>query len=251
MDIKKYIESGVLEQYLLGLLSADEALAVEKNITEFPEIKAALQAIEQNLADFAIAESDPLPESLSQQILNHIDSLDQGEKSLDPKKGNTIRWVYVLFGLLLAIAGYLMINNDKKQRQIDQQIAIIDSLNTINAELQAELVILKELRCPPIYLSGQGGQPNAIAAVYRNPESRKNYFEIQTLAPAPEGKQYQLWALIDGQPEDMGVLPLEGIAQLHAFPFVEGADAFAVTLEPEGGSENPTLSAMVLYGEVG
>lgn len=50
----------------------------------------------------------------------------------------------------------------------------------------------------------------------------------------------------------MGVLPL-GIAndqQMVMVPFQATAGGYAVTLEPEGGSEVPTLEAMVMVGMI-
>ena len=40
MDIEKYLQSGKLEQYVLGLSSAEERKEVEKLAKEFPEIDA-------------------------------------------------------------------------------------------------------------------------------------------------------------------------------------------------------------------
>jgi anti-sigma-K factor RskA len=68
--------------------------------------------------------------------------------------------------------------------------------------------------------------------------------------PAP-GKQYQLWALIDGQPHDLGVCDFEIKKRLLVqMKGVHNAQAFAITLEPTGGSPGPTLEAMYAHGEL-
>lgn len=43
----------------------------------------------------------------------------------------------------------------------------------------------------------------------------------------------------------------EKIDTLLCIPFIDNPRAFAVTLEPRGGSENPTLEQMYVIGEVG
>ena len=48
-DLKTYIESGILELYVLGDLPADEMLKVESMITQNPEVRAELEAIENAL----------------------------------------------------------------------------------------------------------------------------------------------------------------------------------------------------------
>ncbi len=71
------------------------------------------------------------------------------------------------------------------------------------------------------------------------------------MPPPPAGKQYQLWALVDGQPRDMGILALEAAdLSLANVPFVAGAGAFAITIEPLGGSPSPSLDQLVMMGAV-
>jgi len=55
MDIQKYIQSGILEDYVLGLVSEKEALAIEQNIVQYPALKAELNQIEDALASYAQA----------------------------------------------------------------------------------------------------------------------------------------------------------------------------------------------------
>ena len=39
-------------------------------------------------------------------------------------------------------------------------------------------------------------------------------------------------------------------AGLQEVPYVENAQTYAVTLEPRGGSENPTMKQMYVVGEI-
>ena len=47
MNIKEYISSGVLESYVLGELSAEERVDVEKKLLLYPELKKVLTLIEE------------------------------------------------------------------------------------------------------------------------------------------------------------------------------------------------------------
>ena len=69
--------------------------------------------------------------------------------------------------------------------------------------------------------------------------------------PAPsEEQQYQLWAIVDGQPVDAGVFDIEKGNILQQLKTISNAQAFAVTLEKKGGSPTPTLAALFLIGNV-
>ena len=61
--------------------------------------------------------------------------------------------------------------------------------------------------------------------------------------------QYQLWGIVEGQPVSVGVFDLD--QNLREMLNIANASAFAITLEPTGGSETPTLDKMYVIGNVG
>lgn len=69
MDITAYIKSGVLEQYCLGMLNADEETAVIKIAAQYPEVKQELAEIERAIEHMAAAESVQPDNDLKEIIL--------------------------------------------------------------------------------------------------------------------------------------------------------------------------------------
>ncbi len=72
------------------------------------------------------------------------------------------------------------------------------------------------------------------------------------LPKTDEAHEYQLWALVDGRPVSLGIFgssenAKEAVKQMEA---IEKAQAFAVTIEPRGGSVNPTMEKMVVMGAI-
>ena len=65
---------------------------------------------------------------------------------------------------------------------------------------------------------------------------------------ATTGKQYQLWALVDGAPVDAGVFEIDAGTPMIKMKNIPRAQAFAVTLEPSGGSLKPTMDQMYVLG---
>lgn len=53
-NLKAYIESGVLELYVLGDLSPEEALQVEEMASQHPEVRDEIAAIEQAMEQYAM-----------------------------------------------------------------------------------------------------------------------------------------------------------------------------------------------------
>ena len=54
---------------------------------------------------------------------------------------------------------------------------------------------------------------------------------------------YQAWNIVDGQPQSMGIYQ-DSVIQVSGF---EDGNIFGVTVEPAGGSEQPTSTPIVIY----
>jgi anti-sigma-K factor RskA len=65
-----------------------------------------------------------------------------------------------------------------------------------------------------------------------------------------QNQQYQLWAIIDGKPVDAGVFDGNVASLLKMKEIGTGAVTFAVTVEPRGGKQSPTLESMQVAGNV-
>ncbi len=118
--------------------------------------------------------------------------------------------------------------------------------------LREENQVLRSDEFRAVALAGTKTAPSARAKVLYNASTRKVYLDVRSLPALPAGKQYQLWALDNGKPVDAGVLLAstatgEGLQQMKN---IASAQAFAMTVEPEGGSVNPTLSTMTVVGTI-
>ena len=65
---------------------------------------------------------------------------------------------------------------------------------------------------------------------------------VRMLAPAPEGKDYEIWVFEDGVPQRAGLFERPGVAKLSRR--VHAGQTVAVTLEPDGGVDAPTGDAL-------
>jgi anti-sigma-K factor RskA len=83
------------------------------------------------------------------------------------------------------------------------------------------------------------------ARVYWNRYTHETFLDVQNLPPAPDGKQFQLWAIDSLQPINAGVVSLRDDRALIPMRGIEKADKWAMSLEPAGGSLMPD-SAMWL-----
>ena len=127
-------------------------------------------------------------------------------------------------------------------------LAVRDEYNRERSERERAASILSASDVGYTALTGVAPAASARARVYMSP-SRGLLFAAEDLPALPAGRDYQLWAIVAGQPISHGVFGPEanGRAQLLANAPPGRADAFAVTIEPAGGVPAPT-SAPVLLG---
>jgi anti-sigma-K factor RskA len=88
-----------------------------------------------------------------------------------------------------------------------------------------------------------------MATVFWDKRSKDVYLMPNKLPAPSAGKQYQLWALINGKPVDAGVIDgnCTGLCKMKNIPNAQG---FAITLENQGGSPVPTLTQLIVAGNV-
>lgn len=134
----------------------------------------------------------------------------------------------------------------------EQLVAALSESDSAYQNAEAVNQMLASHSTQTVEMPGTANQPDALVRVFWNTDSRKVLMKVESLADVPAGKQYQLWAIVDGQPTDMGVFDLTAAADsvLEIPHQVENAQAFAITLENEGGSPTPNLDALVVIGNV-
>ncbi|MEQ9232093.1 MAG: anti-sigma factor, partial [Cyclobacteriaceae bacterium] len=135
---------------------------------------------------------------------------------------------------------------------LNQNEELADNVQQVNQKMdrmKSDLTVLINPAFSRVIMNSTQDGIVQQAVIYFNPSDRQVYLNTSTLPELSEDQQYQLWALIDGQPVDAGTFDVlkDQFQQMKQF---ERVDAFAVTIEPKGGSEGPTLEKMQVYGEV-
>ncbi|PSR12176.1 MAG: hypothetical protein DA408_18105 [Bacteroidetes bacterium] len=269
VDIKKYISSGILEQYVLGLLSSEERQAIENNLRQYPELRAELDQIEHALESYVSLNKAKLSPDFYQKLSDKLDDItpDPAPPATNPSSGpapvtgtGSGNLLSLLLGVALVVslgaAAWLYNGSQQKDEEIKTLTTNFNLLQTdcdktteMNRSLLETLQSMRQPGSSLIQMLGTAKAPAALASVIWNPTTQKAYLDVASLPEPPSDKQYQLWAIVDGVPVDMGVFEvvLNGTS-LQEVPFIANPQAFAVTLEQRGGSPTPTLEEMVVVG---
>lgn len=259
MDIQSFIQSGLLEAYVLNQCSSEERAEVERMAAMHPEVRAELDAIERSLEQVARANAVPPPEGLKAQIMQRITE----EANAAPPAaagGRAFRLIPALgwaAALLLGIA--LVWQNTRLNRaetraaELETKITDCETRVGEQAKNQTLIALLRDRDTRAIVLSDAttpGAVEHLTATVWHNPARGETALDINSLPRPNPGKYFQFWAIVEGAPVSMGMVTLSGADSWQQLPFVPNAQAFAISEEdkPEG---NATPTVVVMVGKAG
>jgi len=271
VDIQAYIQSGIIESYVLGLANAEEASELEKNQLRFPEVSQAISDFSASLEQTALDNAIAPPIFVKTKVMAAIKagkpaavvSLPSDIVPAPEESGNTFRTLKLLAAasvilLIVSAALNLYLYNRYKKRNEDY-LALQAQTNSLVVKNQLYQTHLSQWRSAAamatdpamamIKMKGTPGREQHLATIFWNTKNKDVYVMPDKLPVPAKGKQFQLWALVNGKPVDAGVLDpqCEGVCKMKN---ITVAQAFAITLENMGGSSTPNMKEMYVLGKV-
>ncbi|MEO8147574.1 MAG: anti-sigma factor [Bacteroidia bacterium] len=276
MDIPAYISSGILESYLLGLTAPEETKEVESLARQYPAIRIELNKIEDAINDYASLYSQTPPANVRDKIFASVDAkyiasptvknetkVVSINKSQSSSSSSGFKWLAAAASVaLLVSAGYNYQQHKDLEAQKTANDIVAEDINNLNVKFDKQFAETERIRknldvltkpgTKMIEMKGLDKSPSSLALIYWNQNSKEVFINIQSLPQPPADKQYQLWAIVDGAPVDIGVFDiLNDKLTIQKMKEVQNPQAFAVTLEKKGGSPTPTMEEMYVMGKNG
>lgn len=260
MNVKEYIKSGAVESYVLGIATDAERSEFEQMSTAHTEVLSARDAferlLEQRLMEGAVAPPVFLKGRIEQEITPAAADAYTREETREAPVRRMNVWAWVAAACFIALLGVGYWAYSLQQRHAEtvarhaatEQQLRADYLELVRMRQDAEV-----MRNPAVRMTALRGTPNApqaLSTVFWDSTTKDVYLFVNNLPQAASDKQYQLWALLNGQPIDLGMLVARERRLLVKMKNVQNAQAFAITLEPKGGSESPTLDSMYVSGNL-
>jgi len=264
MDVREYIQSGILEEYNLGTLSQQEMQEVECMSKIYPEIREALYKVEEDLEVFARTYAKKPPKGTKEKILKAVQSENREEKVISiPSAASdeessaqsrpTLTWLAAAAIIGFAFAIWQFYENQNKSLEIATLKSENSRIESQYLGLEMELAELSEgmdemydPMLQKVVMNPVMDGVESKVSVFWNKNNGEVKLDPSSLPEIAENEQYQLWVIRDGKPVDMGILPKKIKGALKASQKTMSGEAFALTIEPLGGREQPTMEKMVV-----
>jgi anti-sigma-K factor RskA len=262
VTIQDYIASGIIENYVLGLADAKERYEFERLCEQHPELEQARIAFEKTLEQHAMDNAIPPPAGIKQQVMDTIQQQPSNNKSKlvtmengtsAIRRNNPFRFVAAASVILLLGCVYFIYhfyNESKTLSNSNNELqAKLQTTDSILNQIIAEQKVVKDSNVTVVNMVGTQAAPRSAANVYWDSTSSNVYIVVKNMPKLPTDQQYQLWALIDGKPKDLGVFDVNDDKVILKMNNTQKADAFAITIEKKGGNPSPTLEKMQSLGK--
>jgi anti-sigma-K factor RskA len=240
-----------LALYALGGLEGEERVALEKHLESCAGCRRELEQLRGDMALMALSAAGPTPPRRARQRLIEAVAREPRSVAAPARRGWRTLVPWIAAGALAVGLVVLWLQNSDLERRItglqsqaaQQQVELRQArevVSTLTAS-DAMRVTLVAAKTPP--------QPQGKAFYVRDRASL--IFLASNLQSLPGQKVYELWLVpMKGAPIPAGTFKPDahGSATVINPPLPAGveAKAFAITVEPEGGSSAPTLPIVML-----
>jgi anti-sigma-K factor RskA len=262
LNIQDYISSGILETYLLGLAGEEEARELEQLCLKYPEVKAALEEAENTMENYAQLHAISPPASAKEQIWSAIQqstAINQQPEESRPVQTKRFKLSQYITAaaILVIVAGvpYHIYKMSKYEQEItileQEKLDILVENKNFQARIKQaneQVELLASAQTKSINLAGVAGHETQLASLFLT-DSGTIFINANNLEKLPSNQQYQLWGIVKGKPVSAGLIDQQRDSVLQEMTYLEDVELYAITIEKNGGSDEPTLSQMVVAGK--
>ena len=257
MNIKEYISSGVVESYVLALLTAQERFEFEQYCEAYPELKAARDAFELAVEKQAMENAVSPPANVKEKVFSAIQQRPVSNTSkivsMEPtiRRSAGLRWMAAASIILFLVTGYFAYKLYNQNKDLN------NSLKSLQVKVDQMEEYHKIMSDPNVAVVNMVAMTpaKASASIYWDSTSSDVYLLIKNMPQLPSDKQYQLWSIMNGengqlQPNSLGLFDVgENQKIILKMSNVKKADAFAITIEKRGNTEGPNLEQLQSMGK--
>lgn len=250
----------------MGIASPEEREMAENYLLQYPDLKEELNQIEISLENYAVSHSETPSASVKQNLLNQLE-FKTGNKAenevpvveMKNDRGsytnnkNSFNFRYLVAASFILLIGSIIFSYTyyNKYQDATTNLALaqqkLNKQQQSNEALSSDMNVITNKNVLPVVMNGTPKMPGALAKLFWMKTTGDVYIDPSNLPEVPSDKQYQLWAIVAGKPVDAGMISKEkGNYRIQKMKSFGSVDAFAITLEKEGGSPTPTMDEMVV-----
>ena len=245
--LHNFLNSNLLNKYLVGETSFEESKEVEHFISKYPEVSKAYEKLQDNLELIAKAGAVDVPNDILADILESLDE-SSTTKVIQLVQKRKTPWYSIAASaaaVLFAATSFMLYQknqqlNDENNVVIEEIYDLRDDMDKNNSkldELSKELMKLNNPDAKKYVFNGNERAKNLKTVAYINPVEKTSMIDVITLPQLPEEQHYEIWAELQDRMVNLGILD-ESDRKLKQIPYMEDALALSIKIGTEGDETN-------------
>ncbi|MDD7886693.1 anti-sigma factor [Flavivirga sp. 57AJ16] len=252
--ITTFLNSGLLENYLIGKTTSEETEMVESYISKYPEVQNAYNTLQYNLEIVAKSNAVEAPKNILDNILEELDEKPVVNLNTRSKYKSWYKFSIAASIAALIFAGTSYHFYSQKQKLSQENQVVVDEIFDLRSDIaknnqklddvMRQLLKLNNPETEKYIITGNERAKDLKTVAYINPKEKTSMIDVVSLPQLPEEQCYQIWADLQGKMVSLGILN-EADRKLMSIPYAENALALNITIEPKGGNKIASMENKV------
>jgi anti-sigma-K factor RskA len=240
--------------YALDALDEVERRQFQAHLARCPDCAREVDELRATAARLGVAAAEQPPESLRLRVMAQVASTRQEPLPATRAAPSRARhatghagWPLRLTAAAAALAAAAAVVLGVVSVRTAQQR---DGVQAQLAQMQADYAPVAQLASAPDARGGSGaGVHGGTAFVLASHQLNRAVLLVSGLPAPPAGGTYQAWLIGEGHSRSVGLVPPTTPARAGPLEFggLAGAAKVGLTIEPAGGSPQPTTTPVVLF----
>ncbi|WP_209406134.1 anti-sigma factor domain-containing protein [Pseudozobellia sp. WGM2] len=243
--IKQFLDSDILEKYLIGTTSEEEAMQAERYIAMYPEVREAYNELQENLEAYAKLHAVKASDELRDKVFARVRKEHVGRNKF-------YRMAIAASIAVLISAGASFFFWDQNQSLQEENAIVNNKIDDLEETMREQLedvrnqfIVLQNPETKKVSVEGNKKAKELKAVAYINPVKKLSYINVSKLPNLPQDQCYQMWAEVNGSMVNLGIIhEADSQEKLLALPYADKAISY-ITIEPKGGNQTPTVENIV------
>lgn len=243
--LQTFINSGLLDKYILGDTSIEESMEVEHFISEYPEIENEYNRLQDNLEIIAKSYSKEAPQHVLTSVLEELNDAPvihmSTHRSTTPWYSLAASFTAIAFAVMaFMLYQKNMVLIEENQVVVEEIFDLRSDIDKYNSKLDNVMLQFQRLNNPETekyVLRGNSRAKDLKTVAYINPIDRTSMIDVVSLPKLPAEQQYQIWAELQDKMVSLGILDASD-RNLKSIPYMENALGLSITIENKNGASN-------------
>ncbi|MFT6930495.1 MAG: hypothetical protein ACJAQ7_001985, partial [Sediminicola sp.] len=197
--IKIFLDSDLLEKYLIGVTSKEETLQVERYVAMYPEVREMYLELQENLEVYSKLHAVKTPDGLKEKILSSI------------KTQNSLRKRFTRYAIAASVAVFIFAGSsyffwNQNQSLMEENTIVSNKIKSLEEDMREQLedvrnqfIVLNNPLTKKYTVKGNKNAKDLKAIAYINPVKKLSFINVRNLPLLPEDKCFQMWAEVNGE----------------------------------------------------